>query len=241
MKFADGVKGARTGLPLFRPAGLPAQQAVQQQDHGQGRKPGEPYRRQDLHGGGGAGRSAAQVVGMSWREAVFIATKVTMALLALSLWGFNFCSSRMAARPKGVAALPRPSRLAERFMEMACMAGLPCGTVGNSHRVRGRSSRANASVRRQRRAISIRPLHRHSIPVRAMTRLTASPQPESAAAESASIRPVKAAVTTEKISRAVRIPFIMGGAPFFNLAGIEMNYQHLFLLTGAYCANVFLF
>lgn len=85
MKFADGVKGARralrlgrsrwpkatetarkgrfalraptpcTGQPLFRLAGLPAQQAVQQQDHGQGRKPGEPYRRQDLHGGGGAG------------------------------------------------------------------------------------------------------------------------------------------------------------------------------------------
>ena len=27
-------------------------------------------------------RSTAQVVGMSWREAVFIATKVTMALLA---------------------------------------------------------------------------------------------------------------------------------------------------------------
>lgn len=213
MKFADGVKG----LPLFRPAGLPAQQAVQQQDHGQGRKPGEPYRRQDLHGGGEPAccRSTAQVVGMSWREAVFIATKVTMALLALSLWGFNFCSSRMAARPRGVAALPRPSRLAERFMEMACMAGLPCGTVGNSHRVRGRSSRANASVRRQRRAISIRPLHRHSIPVRAMARLTASPQPESAAAESASIRPVKAAVTTEKISRAVRIPFSMGRAPFF--------------------------
>lgn len=178
---------------------------------------------------------------MSWREAVFIATKVTMALLALSLWGFNFCSSRMAARPKGVAALPRPSRLAERFMQMACIAGLPCGTVGNSHRVRGCSSRASASVRRQRRAISIRPLHRHSMPVRAMTRLTASPQPESAAAERASIRPVKAAVTTEKISRAVRIPFIMGGAPFFDLAGIEMNYQHLFLLTGAYCANVFLF
>ena len=186
-------------------------------------------------------RSAAQVVGMSWREAVFIATKVTMALLALSLWGFNFCSSRIAARPKGVAALPRPSRLAERFMQMACMAGLPCGTVGNSHRVRGCSSRASASVRRQRRAISIRPLHRHSMPVRVMTRVTASLQPESAAAESASIRPVKAAVTTEKMSRAVRIPFIMGGAPFFDLAGIEMNYQHLFLLTGAYCANVFLF
>ena len=65
MKFADGVKGARralrlgrsrrpkaaetaregrfalraptpcTGLPLFRPAGLPAQQTVQQQDHSQ--------------------------------------------------------------------------------------------------------------------------------------------------------------------------------------------------------------
>ena len=30
-------------------------------------------------------RSAAQVVGMSWREAVFIATKVTMALLAAAL------------------------------------------------------------------------------------------------------------------------------------------------------------
>ena len=164
-------------------------------------------------------RSTAQVVGMSWREAVFIATKVTMALLALSLWGFNFCSSRMAARPKGVAALPRPSRLAERFMQMACIAGLPCGTVGNSHRVRGCSSRANASVRRQRRAISIRPLHRHSMPVRAMTRLTASPQPESAAAESASIRPVKAAVTTEKNKQGGKDTVQHGRSSFLHFLG----------------------
>ena len=185
-------------------------------------------------------RSAAQVVGMSWREAVFIATKVTMALLALSLWGFSFCSSRIAARPQGVAALPRPSKLAERFMQMACMAGLPCGTVGNSHRVRGCSSRASASVRRQRRAISIRPLHRHSMPVRVMTRVTASLQPESAAAERASIRPVKAAVTTEKMSRTVRMPFIIGGTPFFFGGENRAIWRRIFLFWG-FCAEVISF
>ena len=107
-------------------------------------------------------------------------------------------------------------------MQMADMAALPCRTVGNSKRVTGRKSTASFSVRRQRRAISISPLHRHSIPVREIASVTASPQPEIAAEESSSILPVKAAVTSEKMSRTVRITFITGKAPFSSGMQAEM-------------------
>ena len=168
-------------------------------------------------------RSTAQVVGISCREAVFSTTKVTMALLAVSFCRFSFCSSCMAASPSGVAALPSPSRLAERFIQMACRAGPPAGSSGNSRRVSGRNRRATASVSRHCWAIFIRPHHRHSIPVREMTSVTASPQPESAAAESASIFPPKAALTTEKISIPTNTAFIMADlSPLFCLIFPDM-------------------
>ncbi|MNC70731.1 hypothetical protein D3C75_1215700 [compost metagenome] len=44
--------------------------------------------------------------------AVFSASRVHMAGVAVSLSGFSVCSSCIALMPIGVAALPRPSRLA---------------------------------------------------------------------------------------------------------------------------------
>ncbi len=63
------------------------------------------------------------VMGTSVKAAVFMARKVTMALLAVSLFGFSSCRCVMALSPSGVALLPRPSMLAARFMIMALMAG----------------------------------------------------------------------------------------------------------------------
>ena len=48
---------------------------------------------------------------MSWIEAVFISTKVTMLSVAVSERLRRFIS-RMAAIPSGVAALPMPMKLA---------------------------------------------------------------------------------------------------------------------------------
>ena len=62
-------------------------------------------------------RKAATVVGMSWIEAVFISTKVTMLSVAVSE-GLCFFNSRIARMPKGVAALPNPKRFALMFIEM---------------------------------------------------------------------------------------------------------------------------
>ena len=56
-------------------------------------------------------------------EAVLSTTKVIIFLLAVSFKGFSSCNRFMASIPKGVAALPRPSKLADTFMEMARAAG----------------------------------------------------------------------------------------------------------------------
>ena len=56
-------------------------------------------------------------------EAVFTVKKVHMALVAVPGMGLSFCNSVMARRPRGVAALARPSILAAIFMTMAPMAG----------------------------------------------------------------------------------------------------------------------
>ena len=72
-----------------------------------------------------AARSAPTVPlgGINVMAEVLIARKSTMGFEATPGSGFSFASSDMAFRPKGVAALPRPSMLAAMFMIMAPMAG----------------------------------------------------------------------------------------------------------------------
>ena len=62
-------------------------------------------------------------VGSSVMEEVLIARNSAIALVAVPLCGFSLSSSCMARMPNGVAALPRPSTLAEKFMIMAPIAG----------------------------------------------------------------------------------------------------------------------
>lgn len=63
-------------------------------------------------------RMATMVVGIRVTLEVLMAKKVHIASEASLEWPFNSCSSFMAFKPKGVAALPNPKRLALTFMVM---------------------------------------------------------------------------------------------------------------------------
>ena len=59
------------------------------------------------------------------------------ALEALSLLGLSSCKLSMALMPKGVAALSRPIRLAEKFITMWPVAGWSFGTSGKMREKNG--------------------------------------------------------------------------------------------------------
>lgn len=119
-------------------------------------------------------RRAATVVGMSWIEAVFISTKVTMLSVAVSERLRRFIS-RMAAIPSGVAALPSPKRFALRFSEIrlnACESG---GISGYSRLRNGAKSRESFSISPLSFAIRMKPDHITIMPLMEIKSCTASP------------------------------------------------------------------
>ena len=59
------------------------------------------------------------------------------ALVGSSLFGFSVCRLSIAFRPNGVAALSRPSRLAEKFITMWPLAGWSFGTSGKMREKNG--------------------------------------------------------------------------------------------------------
>ncbi len=130
-----------------------------------------------------------------------------MASVATPGRSFSRFSSVMALRPKGVAALPRPSTFEARFMIMAPMAGWSDGTSGNSRRMTGRRPRATASSRPPSRATRIRPRNSAITPTSPITSWTASPADSMAFCCSASMRPVKAAHRIELRMSVSQMPF----------------------------------
>src|SRR5439155_8312079 len=70
-----------------------------------------------------AASTAMAVMGINWTEPVLIARKVHIALVAVPGDGFSDSRSFMARRPRGVAALTRPSILAAMFNTIEPMAG----------------------------------------------------------------------------------------------------------------------
>ncbi len=70
-----------------------------------------------------AARSAMIPVGSRVTLEVLMARNRAMALVAVPLSGFSLSSSCMARMPNGVAALPRPSTLADMLRIIAPMAG----------------------------------------------------------------------------------------------------------------------
>ena len=82
---------------------------------------------------------------------------------------FSFLISSMpsmAFRPRGVAALSRPSMLAPRFMKMWPKTGCPSGMSGKSRRKSGLRARARALTSPPYSPIFMMPIHRASVPVR---------------------------------------------------------------------------
>ena len=86
------------------------------------------------------------------------------ALLAVSGLGLSDCSSRMARRPIGVAALSRPRPLAAKFSVIRPMAGWLRGTSGIRRANSGPSSRASRSTRPAPSAMRRNPSHSVSVP-----------------------------------------------------------------------------
>ena len=106
-----------------------------------------------------AARIATVVAGINCTEAVLIARKVHIALLAVPGRGLSFSRSCIARSPSGVAALLRPSMFAAMFMTIVPIAGCVAGTSGKSHFSTGRSARARISTRPDFSASFISPSH----------------------------------------------------------------------------------
>src|SRR4029077_17922716 len=81
-----------------------------------------------------ATKIAIAVVGISCTDAVLIARNVHMALVAVPGCGLSDSRSRIARKPSGVAAFPRPSMFAAMFISIAPIAGCSAGTSGNKRR-----------------------------------------------------------------------------------------------------------
>ena len=113
-------------------------------------------------------RMAITEVGISVMPAVLRTRNMIIGLLAVSGCGLISCSSRMALRPSGVAALSRPSMLALKFMTMLPLAGWPAGMSGKTRRKNGPSARPKSWIRPPRSPIFIIPSHRLITPTRPM-------------------------------------------------------------------------
>ena len=120
-----------------------------------------------------AARMAITAAGINWTLLVLITRKVHMASVAVPFFSLRRFSSSMAFSPRGVAALPSPSILAEMFMIMAPMAGCSGGTSGKSRIITGFRERASVETSPDCSAIFIRPSQRAMMPIRPMASSTA--------------------------------------------------------------------
>ena len=153
-----------------------------------------------------AARTEAMVAGSSWMEAVLSTTSRHSSSLATPS---QPRAMRQAARmPRGVAALPRPRRLAEVLAETAARVSGSRQALGSSRRSTGRNTRARPSERPQAFMISMTPLQRHMTP--AMDRLssTAESAPSRAASATASRFPVARPKPRDSTTMAVQIQAI---------------------------------
>ncbi len=106
------------------------------------------------------------VSGSKVTDEAFSTRNKIMALLAVSGFGFSVCNSRMAASPSGVAALSRPSTLADRFITTAPCAGCRAGTSGIKRRNKGASARVITSRLPPACATRMMPSHNVITPAR---------------------------------------------------------------------------
>ena len=84
---------------------------------------------------------------------------------SLFFWTFSSCMLSMAFRPRGVAALSKPSILAAMFMKMWPVAGCPLGMSGKSLLKRGLSAFDSTLTMPPRSPIFMMPIQRERTPV----------------------------------------------------------------------------
>ena len=136
-------------------------------------------------------RRVQSSVGISCREAVFITTNIAIELVAVDFELLFFCSFFMASIPKGVAALPSPSKFAVIFMHIAFAEGLSAGQSGKINFIIGENKFDKYSVILDFSAIFIIPVQKAIIPKMEIIKETASLAPDKTALESAEMFPVK--------------------------------------------------
>ena len=105
------------------------------------------------------------LIGISVSPEVLRTKNIIIGLLAVSLFGFNCCSSSIAFSPIGVAALSSPSIFAERFIKIAPVAGWPLGMSGKNLQNTGLSQRERVAISPPFSPIFIIPNQRERIPV----------------------------------------------------------------------------
>ena len=109
-------------------------------------------------------RSAIMPVGSTASPEVLMAKNRTMASVATPGRTLSLLSSRMARRPKGVAALPRPIMLLAMLSTIMPKAGWSLGTVGKRDTITGRSSAAMRRMRPASCSTRMSPSHRAITP-----------------------------------------------------------------------------
>ena len=100
------------------------------------------------------------VVGTNVTPQVLITKKVIILRLAVSFSLFIFCKDSMAFNPNGVAAFPRPNRLAIIFEEINPIDSCPFGISGNNLESSGEMNFDSLSNRPDCLAMFIIPSHR---------------------------------------------------------------------------------
>ena len=111
-------------------------------------------------------RKAITEVGIRVMPAVLSTRNIIWALLAVSFSGFNSCNSFIAFKPTGVAALSRPSILAEKFIIIDPLAGWFLGTPGKSLLKKGATPLANKVIIPALSPIFMMPSQKVMIPIR---------------------------------------------------------------------------
>jgi hypothetical protein len=150
------------------------------------------------------------VAGITCTEEVFKTRNVHMALVALEGLGLSFCSSFIAFMPMGVAAFPRPSILAARFITTAPMAGWFLGTPGKMGTSTGLITLDSVSTSPDLSATRITPVHSAIIPIRPRKSSTDEDEPAIIPADTSPMLPRAAATAIPDIIKNSHTELIIG-------------------------------
>ena len=122
--------------------------------------------------------------GISCREEMLMIRKVHISLLAMPpgrtgpasrprLLSSSSCpSASMAFKPAGVAAQPRPRKLAMKLVVMYSSAGCPEGRLGKRNRISGLRRLEAEAMTPPFAAICISPIHMETTPIIVIQRVT---------------------------------------------------------------------